>query len=135
MGTRAHRPERARQVDSHMDFDKRWDETLMGQWEETQNDRARSTVSKSTRFPCRSRGPLGSRAQRVASRNPKERIASSGHSAHWVLSVLPALLAYSQGAHRCYHGTTGCSQDTRSLQLRFASERIRPVDRARRRRC
>ena len=62
-------PSDARQVDSHMDFDKRWDATLMGQWEETQNDRARSTVSKSTRFPCRSRGPLGSRAQRVASRN------------------------------------------------------------------
>ena len=69
MGTPPVDPSEARQVDSHMDFDKRWDETLMGQWEETQNDRARSTVSKSTRIPCRSRGPLGSRAQRVASRN------------------------------------------------------------------
>ena len=69
MGTPPVDPSEARQVDSHMDFDKRWDETLMGQWEETQNDRARPTVSKSTAFHAVLAAHLALVHKRVSARN------------------------------------------------------------------
>ena len=125
-------PSEARQVDSHMDFDKKWDETLMGQWAETQNDRARSTVSKSTAFHAVLAAHLAlvhnvfPRATEGANSLERPQRSLGTQCTPSTPGVLPRC---SQVLPRYYRVLTGYSQPPVAIRI----ERIRPT-RARRRR-